>query len=194
MSAAPDSLTRARETRRTPEEVGLIVQEIADLMAVGRWKRGRSYKAFAEREGVSLSQARAWAARASSIAWAETDEDRAEMRASALGRLERLANKAERDGRWRDAVAAVAEAADIAGLKARGPAVSVHVGASAEGEWKASIAHLSTPDQSVLTGIKLLLEGWDEATDDVKKAVKKRWDAMTGVVGGEAEAGGGDGD
>lgn len=126
-----NSLTRAR---RTPEQVMSIIEEIADRMASGDFQRGKTWKEYAEREGVSPTMARSWCASASRIAWAETDETRAELRADALARLERLAEKAEQGGRWRDAVAAISEAADIAGLKrGAGIAVQVNVGTQQEG-------------------------------------------------------------
>jgi len=116
-SGKPSGRKPSRE-KRPKLDTGAHIDRIADAMARGAWITGASARAYAKEHGVNLDTVRGWSSTASRIVRAGTNEERAELTASTLAKLEVMAARAQAAGDIKAGVAALNLLSDIAGLKA----------------------------------------------------------------------------
>ncbi len=115
-SGKPSGRKPSRE-KRPKLDTGAHIDRIADAMARGAWITGASARAYAKEHGVNLDTVRGWSSTASRIVRAGTNEERAELTASTLAKLEVMAARAQAAGDIKAGVAALNLLSDIAGLK-----------------------------------------------------------------------------
>lgn len=137
LSQRPLTLTLTERIRMKNDEAQDRIEHVADLMAAGKWQRGKSAASLAAEWGASLRTVQGYAMVAARIVWSASDDQRSELTAETIGCLSKIAVDsmalAESDptnapAHHRATIAALDLRADVAGLKPRtAPSVMVTV-------------------------------------------------------------------
>lgn len=180
--------SRPSAPRSSAVEVQARIDRVAEIMARGEWSADVS-QALAAEYGVAPSTIGTYATAASRLVWAASDEARAVLVADTIARLGSIAAQATQAAEFRSAVAALAERADVAGLKPRGgPAVTVQV--QVGGERLAVPAHELVAQMTIVAEV---LQRYPEAQAAVIAALRAGSAAAVleaGVVVADADEGG----
>lgn len=111
----PQLSVRGEERRVTRARVDALVFEIAQRMAAGEWKPADAEQ-YALREGVSVSQAQAWAVRAGKFLRVADPSEAQMLRARNVDRLDETYQAAADDGDNKACVSAVEAQNKLLGL------------------------------------------------------------------------------
>lgn len=156
----------------------LFVPMLVEMMVSGRFVRGQTVRRLAEEHGVPVSTMRNYSQLASRLAWNDSEDDIAEMKATSIGRLQTISLKAERDaaaappiakaGLYGAATGAIKTAAEIGGvLKKDAPVVNVLV--DAKGQMRPDVTEF------LQGAIARLGRALSAETPDVRRRVLERY-------------------
>lgn len=182
------SKRRVKEPTTRDEHVKVILR----MMRMGLWDKASSYE-YAEKHGLAPVTARGYAAEAGRVDRLSDDEERSEMLAATVGRIDRVEREAMKEGDLKAAIAALTLSSNILGLTGMkgGTTTAVQVNvhqapAGVPAEVATAWGGESTADHRVLVRHVLT-----EALHDVLswEASDERAEVLRGVV--EALRGGG---
>lgn len=126
-----------RARRCPPKEAERRLEIVVDMMSRGQWLGRVSAKKLAAEWGVVVRTVQDYSRMASKIVWADSDEERAEIKADTVAKLGILAAKAEGRGQFHTAVKALDSRAVVAGVVKRGGDMNVQVNVLASPDWLA---------------------------------------------------------
>lgn len=105
------SKRRVKEPTTRDEHVKVILR----MMRMGLWDKASSYE-YAEKHGLAPVTARGYAAEAGRVDRLSDDEERSEMLAATVGRIDRVEREAMKEGDLKAAIAALTLSSNILGL------------------------------------------------------------------------------
>lgn len=129
--AKPKGKSRPREERRSSQEVGIIVNDIVNLMLSGDWQSGPSRERLARQYGLAVSTIACYVTRASALvraAQGDQVELAAETLQTSVPRLQMLGRKAEDSGDLRTAVQTERVINEVVGNISKTTTVNLTVG------------------------------------------------------------------
>jgi hypothetical protein len=157
-------------------------------MAEGAWVRGKTYKELADKWNIPLRRVAGYASEASNMVHLVAEPWKGEVVADNLGRLQRLADKAEQRGQLQAAVNACSIMGQMVGAMGGGRQIQVNTQVNVNREdtelqqraaagdqdaivevWAAGAG--GTPDAAATNALACLRAVWGQVSDNVRDEI-----------------------